>query len=372
MELDPAAICSEWRKSLPLTAGGYAEAVDSSWKEAGEQSRTALAQARLAYVFTHAGVRGDSACAAAGAESVARLQGIFWNQDRKGWARLATVSGQILDATIDTYDQAFGLLALAWHYRSTGETWTRAAAGLVVEGLKEAAAMVGGLGYPEERRGAGSAPASPFRRQNPHMHLLEAFLAWHAADPEGPWLALAREIVVLFRSRFRDPRDGSLREFFDAGWKPADGGAGSIREPGHHFEWVWLLRRWQDASGDETSLEDASRLQAFACGRGLDSDGLAFDEIDPEGRVLRGSKLLWPQTELLKARLACHEWTRDLASLDSAREILALIGERYMVPGTALWHNQLDREGRPLASPTRSRLLYHLFIALAEAERLLG
>jgi len=43
-----------------------------------------------------------------------------------------------------------------------------------------------------------------------------------------------------------------------------------------------------------------------------------------------------------------------------------------MQPGGTLWHNQLDREARPLPAATLSRLLDHLFVALAEADRVLN
>jgi mannose/cellobiose epimerase-like protein (N-acyl-D-glucosamine 2-epimerase family) len=42
-----------------------------------------------------------------------------------------------------------------------------------------------------------------------------------------------------------------------------------------------------------------------------------------------------------------------------------------MRPDGATWHNQLARDGTPLTSTTPARLLYHLFLAVAEVDRLL-
>jgi hypothetical protein len=41
-----------------------------------------------------------------------------------------------------------------------------------------------------------------------------------------------------------------------------------------------------------------------------------------------------------------------------------------MRPDGATWHNQLDRGGKPLTTNTPARVLYHLFMAVAEVDRL--
>jgi len=38
----------------------------------------------------------------------------------------------------------------------------------------------------------------------------------------------------------------------------------------------------------------------------------------------------------------------------------------------ANWHNQLARDGTPMTPVTPARVLYHLFLAVVEAERVLG
>ena len=44
-----------------------------------------------------------------------------------------------------------------------------------------------------------------------------------------------------------DPATGALREFFDAERHSAPRYQGRIVEPGHEFEWAWLLLRWAGA-----------------------------------------------------------------------------------------------------------------------------
>ncbi len=382
--LHPLPLAAAWFDSLPRGGGGFAEAVDGSWRETGGTKRTMLCQSRLAYVFLHAGILGDSRLAAGGRAAIDAMRRHFWKPEARGWLRAIDAEGRPVDDRVESYDQAFGLLSLAWAFRATGDESLRANALEALGGL-EASARARGLnfeGYPEWRpaatiEAAGGSPATAPadlhvpRRQNPHMHLLEAFLAWQAVDRSGPWLEKAGAMVDLARRRFIQA-DGSLCEFFDDSLAPAAGEAGRRREPGHHFEWVWLLRKWHEASGDARAVDDAGRLYRFACTSGRDTDGLAFDAVGPKGNIVEDSKLLWPQTEMLKAHAAWFEWTGSEESRVAARRAMDLIRDNYLLPGGAIWHNQLARNLSPLSLPTPSRVLYHLFLALVESERVFG
>jgi mannose/cellobiose epimerase-like protein (N-acyl-D-glucosamine 2-epimerase family) len=372
-------LAARWLRSLPLTPGGYAESLLQGWVEAEPtgraRERTSLAQLRLAYVFLHAGLLGVEGASAAGRAALDRANGVFWREDLRGWTRSADAEGASLDETVDTYDQAFGLLALAWDRDSFEDGMARAElarrrALSALAALDDDACPSGG--YREFRNGRTASRLTAFpghRRQNPHMHLLEAFLAWRRVDPEGPWGRRAAAIVDLLRTRFLDPDEGFLREYFDDSLKPVFGKPGSTLEPGHHFEWVWLLNEYRKASGDETVARQAKVLYEFASRRGVDADGLAFDAVDPNGFILAGTKLLWPQAEQLKAHLAMYEWTGDEKARLEARRTLRLILSRYLAKGNWLFANRLGRGGRPISEPTPSRVLYHLYLALIEADR---
>src|SRR3546814_5765188 len=57
----------------------------------------------------------------------------------------------------------------------------------------------------------------------------------------------AEHIFQLFRRHFFDAAAGQLIELFDRDWRevPQEGrdGGRRLREPGHFFEWAWLLHR---------------------------------------------------------------------------------------------------------------------------------
>lgn len=357
-----------WAKKLPVTPGGYAENIDSAWTENPVTSRTIAAQARIAYALCHGSLAIPAAAELSpqAAESLDRMMSVFWKPALRGWIHSVSPAGEPEDSSVDTWDQTFGFLALAWDFRARGNHASKEAALQALAGLNEYAAAPSG-GYLERR---GESPAT--RRQDPHMHLFEAFTAWHAADPSGPWLERAQAMLKLLREKFRKQKDGPVAAYFDADLRPAPGDAGKIHIPGDHYEWTWLLRQYEKASGDSSVRKDAESLYAFAQNHGRDADGLAVYSVDEAGKLLDGTKLFWPQLEMLKAHTAIYEWTKDAAARKEAEKTIELIRRRYTHSDGELFYNKLDAQGNPDTSPTVTRVIYHFFAAAYEAERVLG
>src|SRR5215203_1051522 len=152
--------------------------------------------------------------------------------------------GSVLDAAFNLYNQAFALLAFASaHEAFSGQTHWKSMAVKLREGLRvRHAHPLGGFYEDAEKK------VTPLR-SNPHMHLLEAALAWSAVDVDLAWTKMADEIVGLCLTRFVDPDGGVLREFFDLDWRPMPGEVGMVVEPGHQYEWAYLLHCWAMARG---------------------------------------------------------------------------------------------------------------------------
>src|SRR5690606_29170703 len=153
------------------------------------------------------------------------------------------------------------------------------------------------------------------RRQNPHMHLLEAVLAAYETFGDPIFLTTADQLVTLAIARFIQP-EGGLAEYYDGQLKVVGDQAGLyITEPGHHFEWAWLLAWYKRlAHPDETMfarIDVAARsLIGFAERHGVSKHfNAAMDEIHSDGTIRLGSAKLWPQTERLKAILAWPEYS---------------------------------------------------------------
>ena len=353
-------------RRLPAPAGGYAEMLTSDGRPIVDDSCSTLVTARLVYAFSHAHMLSPGPAL----EAAAR-HGYDFLLDRCADGREGLFRHKVLrsggvapDSRIDLYDHAFVLFALAWFSRAFDEPEPAERAAQIFERLQALLRDDGHGGYREDDR--GSLP----RRQNPHMHLLEACHALLELTGDPLWRDASERLVGLFSRRLFDAETGSLGEFFTEDWRPAADEIGRWREPGHHMEWVWLLLHHERLTGNARVLMPAERLHAFARRFGVSNDGLLIDAVDRDGAPLAPSRLLWPQTEALKAALARAERLGDLGAPAEAARLIRAIWERYIVADDGTWVNQLDADGAWIAGPVPVRVLYHLVLAFAEAARL--
>ncbi|RUX43064.1 mannose-1-phosphate guanylyltransferase, partial [Mesorhizobium sp. M7A.F.Ca.US.014.04.1.1] len=140
------------------------------------------------------------------------------------------------------------------------------------------------------------------RSSNPHMHMLESFLAWYGATGDREYLRRAARIIDLFRSHFFDQESWTVGERFDADWLPLQGDEGQWTEPGHHFEWASLLVDFARASGQKDLVAYARKLYSSAVASGLNrTTGLAFAAVSRQGIPLDRLSRSWSQCEAVKA-----------------------------------------------------------------------
>lgn len=311
-------------------------------------------QARQLYVFSEAQARGWSAEAEAIADrAFERFIADCWSPDgQPGFVHTLTADRRPLDAKRDMYDHSFGLFALAWRQKASGDPRARVLAGQVLDFVDRALADPHG-GFAE------SIPAALPRRADPHMHFLEGCLEWYSATGEGQFLDRAQAMVDLFGTRFFEASSSTLGEYFAPDLSPADGPAGQVVMPGHHFEWVWLLDQARQA-GVRAPERAGEALHEFAEAHGLDGAGLAVDELDRQGGLVRASRRAWPQTELIKAYV-----TRGEA--DKAAAVTEAFFDSYLatdVPG--LWMDQFDAQGAGVTPKVPASTLYHVVVAFRE------
>lgn len=283
----------------------------------------------------------------------------------EGWVFSLHRDGGVADPRRDLYAHAFVLFALGWLVRLDGSA-------VFARRTAQTMAFIDGA-FADKINGGywDSLPQPPARRlQNQHMHLLEAFLALHSADGDLKWLEYCRPLVRLARDRFVNARTGALREYFDAHWNviPAPG-RGSV-EPGHLFEWAWLIRRFAIASGEPVA-EMADTLTAFAVRHGLDHRaGRIVDETGEDGAVRTASSRCWPHSEALKA-FSLEAMTGDSRHLGLIAPVLARLSDAYCRPElNGGWIDELDSDDRPVSTIMPASLLYHLYFGICEAERL--
>jgi mannose-6-phosphate isomerase len=332
--------------------------------------RRARVQARQTYVYAQAGRLGWRGPWRAAMNHgldffVARFRrpdGLFRSK--------VSQNGAPADETAFLYDQAFALFAMAMvRQASPDRTDLPAAARALLAGIETA--------FHHDGRSFREASADRPFQSNPHMHLFEASLAWSEADSDSVWPALADRLAELCLTRFIDAQSGALREFFDADWRPAAGLDGRIIEPGHQFEWAWLLQRWgllrnrPDACAAARRLYEIGSTFGVDAGRGVAVNAL-LDDFSPHDRAAR----LWPQTERIKAAviLAAHEGdaAHRQAYLDAAVAGVDGLLTYFDTPIAGLWRDKLGVDGVFVQEAAPASSFYHIVCAIAELGRVVG
>ncbi|UAK25003.1 AGE family epimerase/isomerase [Sphingomonas nostoxanthinifaciens] len=323
--------------------------------------RRAMVQARQVYVFAHAAERNWFPRGAEIAnDALASLVRDYADQSagETAFAFSVDTRGQIVEPARDAYTHAFILLALAWVYRLNGDRMVLRLAAETTAFIDRALTdpIHGGLFSTSWR-------TDPAKCQNPVMHLLEAYLFLAEVAPGQGYEERATSLVALFERRLFDPVHGVLAETFLEDWS-SDGR--SRVEPGHLFEWSWLL----DWHGRVTGLpsSQADRLRATAISTGFAPSGLIWDEIDAAGSVLRRTHRLWPHCEALKS-LAIRDEKGEKTGM-TLHNICTVLLDRFVGrPFAAGWIDCVDEAGRPLSGDVPASSLYHLFLAAAELDR---
>lgn len=284
----------------------------------------------------------------------------YGRSNNSGWVKVLAANGAVVDETEDTYDHACVLLALAYAAKA-GHPRARKLGEETFVFLDKYLAEDGGASFKETSN--GGAP----RRSNPHMHLLEASLAWHKVTGESAYLDRATKIVDLFAMCFFDSENWTLGEFFDSNWQPLNGDQGEWTEPGHHFEWASLLVAYARASGRSAFNAYARKLYSSAIANGLNrATGLAYDAVTKTGIPLVRTSRSWPQTEALKAAIALDR----IGGPDMKPEIEARAGRLFrwhIEPAPqGMWIDMIDEKGRAKSSEVPASIFYHLVFALTE------
>lgn len=353
-------------KGFDYDHGGVHEALDYQGNpvDLGQKRLRVLARQIYCYAEAHMmGWNGDSAGIIN--HCVDTLINTGWHKDG-GFIHLYNLDGTVQDDKRDAYDQCFVLLAFASLWKASknplAKKW----------GEKTLRFMEEEFGDPENGGFYETPEKSGTRRANPHMHFFEAMIAWYEATGDQQYLDRAGKIVDLFKDKFFDKENWRLHELFDENWQPYDNDVNKV-EPGHHYEWVWLLLKYAKLSGDNSVKEYARKLYATALSFGHypKTDGVAL-HMHYDGSDLSETARMWCQTEGLKAALAMKEHGMSVDG-NLATRMLDQIYNRYLnTPQVGGWYDAADSQGRIVSTDMPSSTFYHIIVAFAEYLRVEG
>lgn len=348
--------------ALPLWAdrgidetGRFREALNFDGSPVAHLDRRTRVQARQIAVFGEAARLGwggpAEAIVARGLDRMIET----CRRDDGFWCHSTDAEGGAAQSGPDLYDHAFVLFALAVAHRTLGDDRSRY---LALESL----GLIRNRMVSEHGGWHEALPPHLPRRQNPHMHMLEAMLAWIALDPGQVLRDTAAETLDLFEARLFDADNGALGEYFDIDWSVLPSPDGRLIEPGHHFEWVWLLSESAKAGlGDHSAT--SRKLYDRAMAEGRDTQGFALRELDRTGGVIDGGRRLWAQAEAVRAMVT-------MGDLDNATALIERIFDTHLrtdIPG--LWIDSYDAHGAPRDKVVPASTLYHLMTAFSEVLR---
>ena len=345
--------------------GGLFETLDSQGKNGPEDFRRVMVHGRQLFVFSRwSGLTGDKTFERMANNIFAYLITNFWDVDHEGWYSRVTVDGKPLDLTKDLYAHAFVLFGLV-HYaeyigKRDAEPWIRK----TIRVLQEHFLRSDGS-YKEKMNRCFLDKTVNQRSQNPHMHLLEAALALSKCYEGNQYSSLVKSLLTLFCETFLDKKKLIIREYLNRNFNP-NKEIGHIIEPGHHYEWAWLLN-WTAETLDQPELKDlGARIlsQSLEFGWDTEFEGV-FDQINAKDvTILKSSKRLWPVLELIKA-LCVYPSELNFIYL---RNCLETVLEHYLKE-TGTWVEHYTQNWQVLSDKMPVSSAYHLGMACLELKK---
>ena len=330
-----------WARGADHVKGGWFDKIGQDG-QAIEGPRRARVLTRQIFTFGAAGDLGwTGPWQAARDHGKPDLLGHFHRLD--GLFRiLVSPDGAPLDEEPAPYEQAFALLALS-------------RLSLEDQAVASRDALAARLGRPDGGVHDDASREYPLRA-NPLMHLFEAALAWAEVGTDPGWADLAGRIGDIALNQLVDPATGALCELYGHDWvrlPEAD------VEPGHQFEWGWLLLEMARLLNRPEALKPALRLIDLAEAKGVES-GVAIMALDQALQPRDRNSRLWAQTERVRAGAAAGALTGERRYWDIAAAGVAGLEKFLAVPVPGLWSEYRDAGGKLADLPAPASSLYHI------------
>ena len=289
------------RVILPIWRGpGFNTALNLPYEAVAADGRTpmpavryrAMACARQLFVFALA---GEMAHAQRLFESLVHL---FQDSTHGGWFYSVDANGRPLDTTKDLYTHAFVVFACAEYAARSGSRDALDVMHRASSLIEDRFAAQDGLLHAALAADFSSKGEMPL--QNPLMHLTEAWLAARAASQDAAYDTALAQLGGAIARNFVHRQTGSIAEL-------PIGSADNRLEPGHQFEWFWLVQQAGEVLAGSGLRDELARAFMFAHERGIDSaTGGVHAALDEAGDIKDSTQRIWAQTEYLRA-LAVHD-----------------------------------------------------------------
>ncbi|KHD89883.1 MAG: mannose-6-phosphate isomerase [Bdellovibrio sp. ArHS] len=327
--------------------------------------RRSMVQARQMYSFVTGANLG--VCDKPLAHSLVEMGGRYlmanYSASSGAFIHSINLDGSPKSSNPDLYTEAFALFALAQAYIVNPRPEIKERAKALVKYLHRERAVSGG-GFTEmDEKGTLSY------KSNPHMHMFESAIAWMQIDKDAEWKELGQNIISLCLNKFIDPESGVLGEYFDKDWNHLREKDLFIYEPGHQYEWAWLMSLYEGLTGqDLQSVRHNLFLLAEKHGTSR-TRKVVFDEMWSNYTPKTLSSRFWPQCERIKA--ACRLGTEVAADkkdiyAHAADEAMETLFKFFQTPLRGTWYDMLSDKDEFSGTFAKASSLYHIVNAMEE------
>lgn len=254
--------------------------------------------------------------------------------------------------TPDLYGQAFALFGLAHSYAMNPVPELEERAKALVKYLNAERSLPQG-GFTE------LSSAGVMYEANPLMHLFEAAIAWMTVSQDPVWRNLAEPILDLCLTKFIDAKTGGLSEHFDGLWTPVQQERGSVLEPGHHYEWSWLMSKYEKLTGVDLGRVRGKLFELSEKFGVCPERKVVYDELWSDFSPKTKSSRFWTQCERIKC-------AADRGAFPEATEAMEALTLFFETPVKGLWLDRMAEDKSFKGENAKASSLYHIIGAIAE------
>lgn len=363
----------KWYEAFCDPDGGFYERLGKGFKPVFTGQRRLVTQCRQLSIYSDYAVRKNQSIVPQLTKNFEFIVEKYHNPKTGLWCFSIKDDGSVSDPSCDLYALTFVIFSFSHYYRATQDERAKKYATDALTLIDTKFRMLPHPGL-AEAIDEGFVSVRAIRRQNPHMHLLEACLFANAIWEDSGFDKMADDMVGLFYQYIYDARRDALVEFFNDEFTRPHDEKGRYLEPGHYYEWVWLLKKYEVMKGAHPSHDStALKLLNFANRFGWDSlYGGIFDAISDEGRVMTDTKRIWPFCEALKANALMLEHVQNRQGLkDRVADMVKVFNKKYMQE-RGFWTEWLQRDLTPAADYMPGTTPYHVYFGITETMDILN
>lgn len=326
-----------WEQYSPDPRGGFYGVLENDGKPVETADKGGVLNARILWTFSTAyyKLNNDSYKKLADQAQEYFLSnfidpeygGIYWS---------LKYDGKPSDTQKQTYGIAYGIYALAAHYRATGNKTSLDAAVSQYETLEKHAFDPEHGGYIESFTRDWSKPEKygydgkgiAAKTMNTHLHVLEAYSALYHVWPDPGLEKQLRSLIQVFIEKIIDQERWHEKLFLTMDWENLE----DIDSYGHDMELAWLLSEAAENLKDEKLIKEtghiALQLVDTQMKEGWNEDGsLLYERVDG---VVKGGLEWWPQAESVVAFINAWQISGDQKYLNAGVKTWEWI-KKYLV-----------------------------------------